>query len=74
VMLEHAKPNKYKMEYATHRFGDGRHRRVLVMANSEEEAKIWADAPGVTHVAFQTKYDHPGKPLVPFTKLHDRRR
>jgi endo-alpha-1,4-polygalactosaminidase (GH114 family) len=74
VMLEHAKPNAYKFGYAARAFGDGRHRRVLVMANSEEEAKIWADAPGVTHVAYQENYKHPGKPLVPFRKLNDRRR
>lgn len=74
VMLEHAKPNAYKQQYAARAFGDGRHRRVLVMANSEEEAEIWAGVPGVTHVAFQKKYDHPGKPLVPFRKLTDRPR
>lgn len=73
VMLEHAKPNAWKRMYAGKPFGDGRHRRVLVMANSDEEARIWAEVPGVTHVAAQKKYDHPGKPLVPFTKLTDRR-
>jgi hypothetical protein len=73
VMLEHAKLNAYKTQYAARAFGDGRHRRVLVMANSEEEAKAWADVPGVTHVAFQKKYDHPGRPLVPFRRLQDRR-
>jgi hypothetical protein len=73
VMLEHAKPNAWKTQYAGRPFGDGRHRRVLVMANSEEEARIWSEVPGVTHVAYQKKYDHPGKPLVPFTKLRDRR-
>jgi len=74
VMLEHAKLNKFHEEYAGHRFGDGRHRRLLVMANSEEDAKAWAEIPGVTHVGFQKHYDHPGKPLVPFRRLHDRGR
>jgi hypothetical protein len=74
VMLEHAKLNLFHEQYANRRFGDGRHRRLLVMANSEEDAKAWAEMPGVTHVAFQKKYDHPGKPLVPFTRLRDRGR
>jgi hypothetical protein len=74
VMLEHARPNEYKKAYARRAFGDGTHRRVLVMANNEEEAKIWASVPGVTHIAMQKKYDHPGKPLVPFSRLKDRKR
>lgn len=74
VMLEHAKPNEWHKQYAGRKFGDGRHRRVLVMANSEEDAREWANVPGVTHVAYQKKYDHPGKPLVRFTALNDRRR
>jgi hypothetical protein len=74
VMLEHRKPNAFQQQYAAHKFGDGRHRRVLVMANSEEEAKIWAKVPGVTHVGYQENYKHPGKPLTPFTRLNDRRR
>jgi hypothetical protein len=72
VMLEHAPPNDWKRKYAARAFGDGRHRRVLVMANSAEEARIWADVPGVTHVACQENYKHPGKPLVPFHPLTDR--
>jgi hypothetical protein len=73
VMLEHREPNSYQKKYAGRQFGDGRHRRVLVMGNTEEEARIWAEAPGVTHVASQEHYDHPGKPFVPFTKLNDRK-
>ena len=73
VMLEHRKPNSYQLKYAARPFGDGRHRRVLVMANDEEEAQQWANAPGVTHVASQKKYDHPGKPLVPFNPRRDRK-
>jgi len=74
VMLEHAPINEYKKMFAARRYGDERHRRLLVMANSEEEAKEWATMPGVTHVAAQQHYDHPGKPLVPFNKLTDRLR
>jgi hypothetical protein len=73
VMLEHAKPNEWHKKYAARKFGDGRHRRVLVMANSEADAQEWAAVPGVTHVAYQANYKHPGKPLVPFTALTDRR-
>lgn len=73
VMIEHAPPSAYRQKYAGRPFGDGRHRRVLVMANNEEEAKIWANVPGVTHVAYQENYKHPGKPMVPFNRLNDRR-
>jgi hypothetical protein len=72
IMLEHQKPNEYHQKYASHPFGDGGHRRLLVMALSEDDAKEWANVPGVTHVAWQTKYDHPGPPLVPFRALADR--
>jgi hypothetical protein len=74
VMLEHAKPNAYQRQYAARKFGDGSHRRVLIMANTEDEARIWADVPGVTHVGVQPNYKHPGKPLIPFKALRDRRR
>jgi hypothetical protein len=72
VVLEHPALNKYHIEYAGHDFGDGRHRRVLVLARSAEDAVAWAAVQGVTHVAWQPKYDHPGKPLVPFTAQVDR--
>jgi hypothetical protein len=74
VMLEHRKPNAFQQQYAAHKFGDGRHRRVLVMANNEEEAKVWLGVPGVTHVGLQDNYKHPGKPFTPFKALRDRRR
>jgi hypothetical protein len=73
VVLEHPTRNDFHEKYAGRQFGDGRHRRVLVLTRSEEDAKAWANVRGVTHVAFQVKYDHPGLPLLPFTALLDRR-
>jgi hypothetical protein len=72
VVLEHPELNEYHTKYAGRKFGGLGHRRVLVIARSEEDAVKWADVPGVTHVTWQPKYDHPGKPLVPFRALTDR--
>jgi hypothetical protein len=73
VVLEHPELNEYHEKYAGRAFGDGRQRRVLVLARSAEDAVAWASVPGVTHVAWQPKYDHPGKPVVPFSARLDRR-
>jgi len=73
VVLEHSPPDDYHEKYAGRHFGDERHRRVLVLTRTEEDAKTWANVPGVTHVAWQVKYDHPGEPLLPFSALNDRR-
>jgi hypothetical protein len=72
IVLEHPVFNAYHEKLAGHKFSDLGHRRVLVIARSTEEALRWADVPGVTHVNDQSKYDHPGSPLVPFTPLGDR--
>ena len=72
VMLEHNALNAYHTNYAGRAFGNGRQRRVLVVARTAADAVAWATVPGVTHVTWQMKYDHPGPPLVPFTALHDR--
>jgi hypothetical protein len=72
VMLEHPPLNRYHREYAAHTFPNSAHRRVIVTARTEADALGWARVPGVTHVALQTKYDHPGKPLTPFTARGDR--
>ena len=53
-------------------FSDLGHRRVLVIARNDEEAMEWSHVPGVTHVASQHEYSHPGPPLLPFTALTDR--
>jgi hypothetical protein len=72
MMLEHPPLNGYHRSYAGRSFADLGHRRVLVTVRSEADALAWARVPGVTNVAFQVKYDHPGKPLTPFTAPVDR--
>ena len=73
VVLEHPKLDDWHRKYAAKQFGNSGHRRVLVIAkDTPEEALIWAKVPGVTHVTFQPKYDHPGKPLTPFRAMTDR--
>jgi hypothetical protein len=73
VVLEHPPLNDYHRRYADRHFGDLGHRRVLVIARSTEDALAWARVPGVTHVTDERNYGHPGEPLVPFTRLADRR-
>ncbi|HTU66066.1 MAG TPA: hypothetical protein VMF52_08960 [Steroidobacteraceae bacterium] len=68
VVLEHPELNAYHEKYAGREFASEGHRRVLVIARSPEDAVAWSEVRGVTHVTWQPKYDHPGKPLVPFTK------
>lgn len=75
VVLEHPKGDDWHVKYAARNFADLGHRRVLVIAHdTPEETAIWEKAPGVTHVALQPKYDHPGKPTLPFRALRDRHR
>jgi len=74
VVLEHPALNDYHRRYAGRPFGDLRHRRVLVIARSTEDARAWAHVPGVTNVTDERTYAHPGEPLVPFTAVTDRRR
>jgi hypothetical protein len=69
VVLEHHPLRPWVMGYAGRPFGSGTQRRVLVMANSPEEAVAWSVVKGVTHVGWQKDYKHPGKPLVPFTPV-----
>ncbi|MEO8018336.1 MAG: hypothetical protein ABI769_11010 [Pseudomonadota bacterium] len=72
IVLEHSKVDDYHTKYAARNFGDLGHRRVLVIARSTDDAQRWAEVHGVTHVTDQGKYDHPGLPLTPFTRLEDR--
>jgi hypothetical protein len=72
IVLEHTALNDYHKRYAGRQFGGPGHRRVLVIARTEADAMEWAKVPGVTHITYQPKYDHPGKPLVPFSPHHDR--
>lgn len=73
IVLEHPPLNEYHEKFAAHEFNGEGHKRVLVLARSAEDAVAWASVPGVTHVTWQAKYDHPPLPLVPFTPLTDRR-
>jgi len=72
IVLEHPAFDEYHQKQAMHTFSDLGHRRVLVIARSTDDAQRWAQVPGVTHISDQPKYDHPGLPPVPFTKLKDR--
>jgi hypothetical protein len=73
IVLQNNAPNAYHIKYAGRHFGDERHRRVLVLTRTREDALTWSAVPGVTHVTWQPKYDHPIEPLIPFTALSDRR-
>jgi len=66
VVLEHSKFGEYHRRYAARKFSDLGHRRVLAIARSTEDALAWSREPGVTHVSDQARYNHPGKPVVPF--------
>lgn len=68
IMLEHSTFNRFHQDYAQRKFADSGPRRVIVMAKTPDDVARWAQSPGVTHVGWQPKYDHPGKPLVPFAK------
>ena len=72
VVLEHPTLSSYHTKYAGREFSDLGHRRMVVIARNDEEAMEWSHVPGVTHVASQHDYSHPGPPLVPFTALTDR--
>jgi hypothetical protein len=73
VVLERPKDDEWHHRYAAKPFGNAGHRRLLVIAKDTPEGAIeWAHVPGVTHVTFQQKYDHPGRPLTPFHALADR--
>jgi hypothetical protein len=67
IVLQNSPLDQYHMKYAGRRFGDESHRRVLVMTRTDEDAIAWSSVPGVTHVASQATYEHPGKPLLPFS-------
>lgn len=59
IMLEHPALDPRHEEYARRAYADLGHRRLLVIARSKEEAAAWNELPGVTHVSWQAKYDHP---------------
>ncbi len=62
VTLEHHDITAYQANYAGRAFGDGRHRRMLIIANSDAAAVDWTQVQGVTHVSNQTTSDGYGSP------------
>jgi hypothetical protein len=77
VAIEHPPSPRSALHvaYARRPFGDLGHRRVLVIANTTEDARAWAKVPGVTHVSDQSakQYKNPNPPAVPFEPLKDRK-
>ena len=74
VSLEHhASTSTWHQAYAAKTFGVPGKRRVLIIANSQDEARKWAKLPGVTHVSGQTtpEYTNPLVPAVESTHLAD---
>lgn len=66
--IEHPKGiSAFHRNYAADKFS-GINRRVLIIANTQEEARAWAAVPGVTHVSGQatSQYKHPLAPAVSF--------
>ena len=77
IMLEHPKAGSpWHIKNAGKAFSDLGHRRVLVIARGQEEARAWAKVKGVTHISDQfggaNQYAHPNPPVVPFEPLRDR--
>ncbi|HEU4652665.1 MAG TPA: hypothetical protein VFS47_01690 [Steroidobacteraceae bacterium] len=74
VMLEHPASSQYQYNYANRTFGNLGQRRVLVVANTTEDALAWSKRAGVTHVSNQTtsQYKYPNKPVVSFHYIGDR--
>lgn len=76
VCIEHhPATDPWSVNYANHAFSNLGHRRVLAIGRSTEDARAWAQVPGVTHVSDQSssQYGQPNPPLVPFHVLTDRR-
>ena len=74
VSLEHhASTSTWHRTYAAKTFGVPGKRRVLIIANSQDEARKWANVPGVTHVSGQTtpQYAYPLVPAVGSSYLND---
>jgi hypothetical protein len=75
VNIEHPKPlNPWHVKYVGKAFGNGAHRRVMVIANTKTDAIAWSKVKGVTHVSDQTasRYAYPNPPVVSFRDLNDR--
>jgi hypothetical protein len=73
VSREHpAYSSEFQRNYVRKSFGDGRHRRVIVIARNAEDAIRWKNTQGVTHVANQMIYSQATVPPVGFNRLTDR--
>ncbi|HEV8444314.1 MAG TPA: hypothetical protein VGQ27_12575 [Steroidobacteraceae bacterium] len=72
VVIEHPNLSDYHRAYAGREFGRSGHRRVMIIARTDEDGLAWSRVPGVTNVAVQNKYDHPAKPILPFHAPGDR--
>ena len=64
--------SEFQRNYVRKTFGDGRHRRVLVIARNTSEALQWKNTQGVTHVSNQMTYSQVTAPPVAFNRLTDR--
>jgi hypothetical protein len=64
--------SEYQRNYVKRTFGDGRHRRVIVIATSTADALNWKATQGVTHVSNQMTYSQVTAPPVGFNRLTDR--
>ncbi len=73
IVLEHTRFDEWHKRQAARQFSNLGQRRVLVIARSYEDAQLWLQLPGVTHVSDQQKYDHPNKPPVPYSARTDNR-
>jgi hypothetical protein len=65
VTIEHhVSTSLYHRNMAARNFGRPEKRRVLAIANTQEDAREWAKIPGVTHVCGQATYGNPLEPVV----------
>ncbi|MET0163967.1 MAG: hypothetical protein ABW318_03055, partial [Vicinamibacterales bacterium] len=71
VSIEHPKlgAQPWHKNYAQKAFSDLGHRRVLVVARTTADARLWSGVPGVSHVSDQIYYGNPTSPPVGFTPL-----
>ncbi len=72
VAEHHPFTNTFMVNYMNRAFSNLGHRRTFVIALSPAEVLLWANAPGVTHVALVPKASNYGvaiDPKIPYTDL-----
>jgi hypothetical protein len=74
VLEHHLSSSTFHRSYVQRAFGNGKHRRVLVIARNTAEALAWKNIQGVTHVSNQMGYAQVTAPPVGFIRLTDRPR